>query len=368
MPYKNWKINLSSADTLTLKKITNARNSSKSDSQRALILLKLSNGESPTHIAKDIGCCFDTVTKCYSKFKKNTSGNIHDALRDSYRSGKPTTYDTELKLSIINEACKQPKDLGYAAEVWSIANLLKHCKEKLKDSFHQIEHMSKSTLHGILKGHYIEPHKVEYYLHKRDDNFDEDMKTIITCYKEIMTETQEDNMITVSLDEKPGVQALANVKDDIPIQINKNSTIKRDPEYKRLGTVSILAGVDLQTGTVIGNVCERHRSKEFIELLEKIDKHYPPHLTIRIICDNHIIHKSKETCTYLDKNPERFQFVFTPKHGSWLNYIENVFSVMSRTFLKHIRVSSKDELSERISKGIDEMNVSPTKPKWNFKS
>ena len=145
MPYKNWKINLSSADTLTLKKITNARNSSKSDSQRALILLKLSKGESPTHIAKDIGCCFDTVTKCYSKFKKNTSGNIHDTLRDSYRSGKPATYDTEFKLSIINEACKKPKDLGYAAEIWSIANLLKHCKEKLKDSFHQIEFMSKST-------------------------------------------------------------------------------------------------------------------------------------------------------------------------------------------------------------------------------
>ena len=101
------------------------------------------------------------------------------------------------------------------------------------------------------------------------------MKTVITCYKEVMTDTQDDNMITVSLDEKPGVQALANVKDDIPIQINENSTIKRDPEYKRMGTVSILAGVDLQTGTVIGcafganacafgargNVCERHRSK-----------------------------------------------------------------------------------------------------------
>jgi hypothetical protein len=110
--------------------------------------------------------------------------------------------------------------------------------------------MSRSTLHGILKSHYIEPNKVEYYLHKRDENFDKDMKTVITCYKEIMTETQNDNMITLSLDEKPGVQALSNVKDDIPIQINKNSTIKRDPEYIRMGTVSILAGVDLQNGTV----------------------------------------------------------------------------------------------------------------------
>lgn len=269
-------------------------------------------------------------------------------------------------MSILNEACKQPKELGYAAEVWSITNLLKHCKEKLQDSFHHILHMSRSTLHGILKSHYIEPHKVEYYLHKRDENFESDMKSVITCYKEIMTETQEDNMITLSLDEKPGVQALANIKDDIPIQLNKNSTIKRDPEYKRMGTVSILAGVDLQTGIVIGNVCERHRSKEFVELLEKIDKHYPPHLKIRIICDNHIIHKSKETCIYLNRNPERFHFVFTPKHGSWLNYIENVFSVMSRTFLKHIRVASKDELSDRILKGVDEMNSSPKTPKWNF--
>ena len=69
----------------------------------------------------------------------------------------------------------------------------------------------------------------------------------------------------------------------------------------------------------------------------------------------------------MDSKPERFHFVFTPKHGSWLNYIENVFSVMSRTFLKHIRVLSKDELSERILKGIDEMNTIPKKPNWNFK-
>jgi hypothetical protein len=85
-----------------------------------LILLKLSNGEAPTDIAKDIGCCFSTVSKCYSKFINNTSPNISTALQDAYRPGKPYTYDTELKLSIINEACKQPKEYGYAAEVWSI--------------------------------------------------------------------------------------------------------------------------------------------------------------------------------------------------------------------------------------------------------
>ena len=177
------------------------------------------------------------------------------------------------------------------------------------------------------------------------------MKTVITCYKEVMTDTQDDNMITVSLDEKPGVQDLANVKDDIPIQINENSTIKRDPEYKRMGTVSILAGVDLQTGTVIGNVCERHRSKEFVELLEKIDKHYPPHLTIRVICDNHIIHKSKETCTYLDRNPERFQFVFTPKHGSWLNYIENVFFCHESNLFKTHKSCIQRRITEKDTKG-----------------
>ena len=138
----------------------------------------------------------------------------------------------------------------------------------------------------------------------------------------------------------------------------------RDYEYKRLGTVSILAALDLHTGHVIAQVHDRHRSREFIELLKELDTYYPTEYTIRIILDNHSAHISKETMRYLSSRPNRFIYVHTPKHGSWLNLVEVLFGKMARTFLKHIRVDSVTELRNRILKGIAEINSCPVVFRW----
>jgi len=122
----------------------------------------------------------------------------------------------------------------------------------------------------------------------------------------------------------------------------------RDYEYKRLGTISLLASIDLHTGNIIPYVAERHRSKEFAEFLKIVDKDYTADWKIRIILDNHSSHISKETKKFLLTKPGHFDFVFTPKHGSWLNMIEMFFSKITRLFLKHIRVEIKEELKERI--------------------
>jgi len=114
--------------------------------------------------------------------------------------------------------------------------------------------------------------------------------------------------------------------EDLLPKVNEHSTIAKDPEYKRLGTVSLLAGIDLHTGRVIPLVRGRHRKREFIEFLQKLDKEYPDNVNIRLILDNHSAHKSKETQRYLKSKPNRFTFVFTPTHGSWLNLIEAFFS------------------------------------------
>jgi len=133
----------------------------------------------------------------------------------------------------------------------------------------------------------------------------------------------------------------------------------RDYEYERLGTLSILAALDLHDGHVTAQVHDRHRSTEFISLLEELDAYYPVESTIRIILDNHSAHISKETMKYLASRPGRFVYVHTPKHGSWLNLVETLFGKMARTFLKHIRVNSKHELKERILLGVKEINDSP---------
>ena len=172
---------------------------------------------------------------------------------------------------------------------------------------------------------------------------------------------------TISCDEKPGIQAIATTGDDLrPTQ--ENGYVKRDAEYKRLGTLSLLAGIDLLTGVAIPYVSETHKSSDFIELLKKLDERYPEGDVIRIVCDNHSAHKSKETRNYLATRPEgRFVFVFTPKHGSWLNMIESFFSKMTKQMLRGIRVKSKEELSERIYLYFDEINQDPVVYHWTYK-
>ena len=177
-----------------------------------------------------------------------------------------------------------------------------------------------------------------------------------------------DAVAIVSYDEKPGIQALATTAPDLPPEPGKHATFARDHEYKRYGTVSLLAGIDLLTGQVHALVKDRHRSCEFVEFLKLIDAAYPTHTAIKLILDNHSAHISKETRAWLADQPAgRFEFVFTPKHGSWLNLIEGFFSKLARSVLRYIRVESKQELKDRIMAAMDEFNRHPVVHTWSYK-
>lgn len=131
-----------------------------------------------------------------------------------------------------------------------------------------------------------------------------------------------------------------------------------------MGTCSILAALDLHDGHVIALVERRHRSIEFIALLKELDSDYPPECSIRLILDNHPAHLSKETQAYLATRPNRFHYVLTPTHGSWLNLAETLFGKMGRTFLRHMRVASWDELKTRVLLGVAEINAAPVVHRW----
>jgi transposase len=142
----------------------------------------------------------------------------------------------------------------------------------------------------------------------------------------------------------------------------------REHEYKRHGTLSLLAGIDLRTGHVHACVEDRHRSREFVAFLQKVDTAYPANTAIKIILDNHSAHVSKETKRWLDAQPDgRFSLVFIPKHGSWLNLIEGFFSKMARSILRGIRVASKAELKQRILAYLEDLNRAPVIHKWRYK-
>ena len=146
------------------------------------------------------------------------------------------------------------------------------------------------------------------------------------------------------------------------------ATFAREHEYKRHGTVSLLAGIDLVTGKVHALVKDRHRSREFIEFLKLLDAAYPAQTAIKLILDNHSAHISKETRAWLADQPKRrFEFTFTPKHGSWLNLVEGFFSKLARSVLRHIRVASKQELKDRIMAAMDYFNHDPVVHTWTYK-
>jgi transposase len=351
-----------------LRQIANSRTASVRESQRANILLRYAEGTPIIEIENMVHISRLTI---YKWIEKALAMGIEEGLKDKYHRPKEPIITEEAKAWVISLACKKPKELGYAAEMWTLRAMADHVKKHATDEGHDcLKNAVKATIYRILEGHPIRPHKMAYYLERRDPYFEQKMADILCVYKEVNLQNEaadsdtNQSIITVSVDEKPGVQAIKNIAPDIMPKPGMQTRVMRDYEYKRLGTLSILAALDLHDGHVIAQVHDRHRSSEFISLLKDLDAYYPAETTIRIILDNHSAHISKETMRYLASRPGRFLYVHTPKHGSWLNLIETLFGKMARTFLKNIRVNSKQELKERILLGITEINTSPVVHRW----
>jgi transposase len=365
---KRAQLNLTDEQQQWLTTIAHSRTAAVREVERARILLKYFAGTSISDIQMALDVARPTIYKCLDKAL--TMG-VDAGLKDKYHSPKLPVITAEAKAWVVNLACTKPKEHGYAAELWSLQLLAQHTRQQAPAAGHQsLAKAGKATIQRILKAHPVQPHKIRYYTDNRDPVFTQKMNDVLVVYKEVNyqneqpSSSQELPIISVSIDEKPGIQALKNVSPDLPPVPGKRSYIGRDDHYERLGTLSLLAALDLHTGHVIAQVHERHRSREFISLLQVIDDFYPKDCRIRLILDNHSAHISKETMSYLATRPNRFIYVHTPTHGSWLNLIETLFSKMARTFLRHIRVNSKDELRERILKGIAEINESPVVHSW----
>jgi len=336
--------------------------------QRAQILCRFAAGETVTQIARALKTTRPSVRKWVNKA---LAMGASAALKDTWHRPHAPLITEEAKAWVVHLACSRPKDHGYAAELWTRSLLAKHVRQNATEAGHpSLSKAVKATVHRILSAQDLHPERVRYYLEKRDPEFEAKMKVVLLVYQEIALQNEARSggtprIITVSADEKPGLQALANTAPDLPPAAGKHPAVARDHEYKRMGTCSILAALDLHDGHVTARVERRHRSREFIELLKDLDARYPADCTIRVVLDNHSSHISKETRAFLATRPNRFEYVLTPKHGSWLNIVETLFGKMARTFLRHIRVQSWTELRQRILQGIAEINAAPVVHRWN---
>lgn len=370
MPFKRTRSPLvvREEEVSQLKEIANSRTEPYARVKRARILLAYAEGRSISRIAREEQTDRPLIERCVDKA---LSGGIATALKDLPRKGRPPLLTPEDKAWVIHLACSKASEYGYAADRWTIALLARHVRSHAVDEGHPaLQRTGKSAVHNILHEADIKPHKTAYYLERRDEQFAEKMAQVLFVYKEVQernTNNGQDTVTTLSYDEKPGIQAIAHTAPDLAPVPGTFPSWSRDHEYKRNGTLSLLAGIDLHDGHVFGLVRDRHRSREFIEFLTLIDTHYPPDWKLRIILDNDSSHVSKETMLWLKTKPNRFEFIYTPKHGSWLNIIEVFFSKMTRAFLRSLRVSSKAELKQRIEAYLAEVNAFPVVFKWHHR-
>lgn len=369
-PRRVIEISIGHEDLVQLEAIARSRTEPACRVERARILLAYRTDPSTYAVGEAIGVTHQTVQRCLDRAVR--LGTMA-ALDDSPRPGKAPEITNDAKAWLVSLACQKAKDLGYPHELWTTRLLARHVREHAATAGHPcLQSIVQGTVCKILAHHAVRPHKVRYYLERRDEAFETKMADVLCVYREVAvlraSQDTEANVAIISYDEKPGIQAIGNTAPDLPPHPGSHPSFARDHEYQRHGTLSLLAGIDLLTGKVHACVEDRHRSREFVGFLKRLDAAYPADTAIKLILDNHSAHISKETKAWIATRPEgRFCFVFTPKHGSWLNLVEGFFSKMARSMLRHIRVASKAELKMRILAYLDDLNRDPVVHTWTYK-
>ena len=374
---------LGERDREMLERLARMRTAQAQTAARARILLLRDSGETLVSIAEKVGLAVNSVRLCVTKYLE---GGVEHALSDGARSGRPREIDDADRAFVVDLACQRPADLGYAAELWTNDLLTAHVRKVAEAAGHpRLATVATGSVHNILADAQIKPHKMAYYCERRDPNFKAKMHNVLLLYKQLSFRFDEDgNLIpweegqevhVLSYDEKPGIQAVANTAPDLRPEAGGagdaggaggRGTVRRDCEYRRLGTLSLLASIDLLTGEATPLAGETHKSSDYVEFLKILDGKYPKGDLIRIVLDNVSVHTSAETRRYLATVPGRFEFVSAPRHGSWPDLVEGFFSKMTRQMLRGIRVSSKDELKERILRYFKEVNAEPVVYRWKW--
>ena len=279
-----------------------------------------------------------------SDFRKRHLKALGELFLQVLKLCETPTITPEAKAWLVSLACDKAKEHGYPHELWTTRLLARHARERGPAAGHQcLARLAQGTVCKLLGQEEIKPHKVRYYLERRDAEFEPKMAEVLCVYREVQVlkkaaakaEKSNKPVAIVSYDEKPGIQAIATTAPDLPPVPGRHASFARDHVHR---------------------------------IPQASDAAYPASTAIKLILDNHSAHISRETRAWLDTRPPgRFDFTFTPKHGSWLNLIEGFFSKFARSVLRHIRVTSKHELKQRIMAGIDDVNRHPVIHTWSYK-
>ena len=343
---------------------------------RARMPLAKAGGESAAPMAARLGVDPNTVKLCVRKYR---DGGLGAALADAPRRGRPRSIGDGDRAWVVDVARARPADLGYAAETRPGEALARHVRGHAGEAGHPaLSRASKATVHRILDAAEPRPDRAAYYCERRDPDFGRKTHEVLVTYQQLSFRLDEDGdplpweeegpeVHVVSADERPGIQALSPTGEDLrPTPGVRGGAVTRDHEYRRRGTPALLAGTDLQDGTVEGVVRERHRSRESVGLPGALDAKYPEGHVIRLVPGDHPVRRPGETRAWLEGHPGRSGMVPAPTHGSWPDVIGGFFGKMARQMLRHIRVGSLDEPGERIEPCLREADARPVPHRWTW--
>ena len=284
------ELSLGEADTAKLRSIAQSRTEPASRVERARILLAYREDPSFFAVGRALGLHHQTVQRCV---ERAVAEGPLAALDDRARPGREPTITPEAKAWLVSLACRKAKELGYPHELWTTRLLARHAREHGPAEGHAcLANLAQGTVCKILDQEEVKPHKVRYYLEQRDPDFAEKMAEVLCVYRQVRNSEAGRSRLEEEAERRDGDHFLRrearhtghrNDAPDLPPEPGVHATFAREHEYKRHGTISLLAGIDLVTGKVHALVKDRHRSREFIEFLKLLDAAYPVHTAIKLI-------------------------------------------------------------------------------------
>ncbi|MDF0752766.1 IS630 family transposase [Marinobacter sp. 71-i] len=339
MARKPASFNLAVNDQLELESWLRTSTLSQSLVQRARIVLALNAGESPKEVAERLETSTPTVFKWRNRYiEQGLSG-----LQDAPRPGQPRKLDQKKVKSILDDTVKKlPKESTH----WSVRLMAEYAG------------VSRWQVHQIWKAADLKPHRLKTFKISNDPDFAEKVFDVVGLYL-----NPPDNALVLSVDEKTQIQALDRTQPKL--QLKPGQIERRTHDYKRHGTTSLYAALNILNGEVIGRITQRHRAKEFLDFLRQIDRETPKEQDLHLILDNSSTHKTPEVKAWLEKHP-RFKLHFTPTSASWLNAVEGWFGQLERRALYRGIFTSVGELKTVIRRFIKTHNEKLAKPfRWH---
>ncbi len=332
------RIRIRRGERRRLERLVNKRTTPQRLVERAKIVLSCAQGLSGSAICAAVGVSRPTVTQWLDRYEVD---GIEALLEDRPRSGRPRRITAEDEADIVR---KTLEDKPAEATHWS-------CRLMAKEVG-----VHPTTISRIWRAHGLQPHRIDYFKLSTDPQFVEKLRDVVGLYVD-----PPERAVVFAFDEKSQIQALDRTQPGLPLKKGRAGTMTHD--YKRHGTTTLFAALDIATGEILHECMSRHRHQEFLRFIRKIERSVPAELDIHVILDNYATHKHPAVQAWLEKHP-RVQFHFTPTSASWLNLVERFFSELTTRQLKRLAVTSVAQLIEAITRYIDRRNEHPKPFVW----